>query len=143
MLRRPLQHFFGASCRSKLRINRGRRNYGNEILWQCSWRSSVELSGPFCLETPYFHVGFPHIVPNCSCEDERSFEHCHSQSFKTLFWFLNQGISTENMAHGPKIYVIRTPPPFMPDESFFFWGGEGGLQFVDTKIDPPGMSHRQ
>ena len=36
----------------------------------------VNLLALLCLETLYFHVWFP---PNCSCE--RSFEHCHSQSF--------------------------------------------------------------
>ena len=66
----------------KLRLvakSRGRRKYSNEIPWQCSWRSSGELSGAFCLETPHFHVWFPHIAPNCS--RERSPQHCHSKSF--------------------------------------------------------------
>ena len=34
----------------------GRRKYGNEIPWQCSWRSSGALSA-FCLETPHFMRG--------------------------------------------------------------------------------------
>ena len=59
--------------------HRGRREYGKEIPWQCLWRSAGELSGPFCLEPPYFHVWFPHIALNCS--RERSPEHCHSKSF--------------------------------------------------------------
>ena len=57
-------------------INQGRREYGNEIPWSCSGRSSGELSGPFCLENPHFHVRCPQIVQNCS--RERSLEHCHS-----------------------------------------------------------------
>ena len=57
----------------------GRNKYGNEILWLCSLQSSDELSGPFCLETPHFHLRCPQIVPHCSCEC--SFEVCHSHSF--------------------------------------------------------------
>ena len=60
-------------------LDQGRRQHGNEIPWQCSGRSSGELSGPFCLETPHFHVRYPQIVRNCS--RERSFEHCHSHAF--------------------------------------------------------------
>ena len=39
------------------RLKTERRKYGNAIPWRRSWRSSSELSGPFCLETPhFFHV---------------------------------------------------------------------------------------
>ena len=40
--------------------------------WCCSGRSSRELSGPFSLETPHFHVRWSQIVRNCS--RERSLE---------------------------------------------------------------------
>ena len=59
-------------------LNRGRSKYGNEIPWQCSWQSLGELSGPGCLEAPYFQVLCAQVVLNCSCEC--SFELCHSQS---------------------------------------------------------------
>ena len=42
-----LQCFSFARCN----ISGTHRKYGNEILWQCSWRSSGELSGPFNYET--------------------------------------------------------------------------------------------
>ena len=57
----------------------GGRKYGNEISWQCSWRSSGDLSGPFCPETLHFHVWYTQVAPTCSCEC--SFELCHSKSF--------------------------------------------------------------
>ena len=60
-------------------IFQGRRKHGNEIPWQCSGRSSGELSGPFCLETPHFHVWCPQILRNGS--RELSLEHCHSHAF--------------------------------------------------------------
>ena len=60
-------------------LDQGRRKHGNEIPWYCSGRSSGELSGPFCVKTPHFHVRCPQIVRNCS--RERSLEHCHSHAF--------------------------------------------------------------
>ena len=54
--------------------------------------SSGELSGRFCLETPYFHVWFPHIAPHRS--RERSPEHCHSKSFWLLINEFLSGIAT-------------------------------------------------
>ena len=56
--------------------DQGRKKHGNE---KCSGRSSGELSGPFCLETPHFHGRCPQIVRNCS--RELSLEHCHCHAF--------------------------------------------------------------
>ena len=54
---------------------------------KCSGRSSGQFSGPFCLETPPFHVRCPQILRNCS--RERSLEHCHSHAFWSLNYFQN------------------------------------------------------
>ena len=49
------------------------------VPWQCSWRSSCELSGPFCLEIPYFHVWRP---SNCSLVRANvGLNYRHSKSF--------------------------------------------------------------
>ena len=56
----------------------GRKMHGNEKMVMFG-RSSGELSGPFCFETPHFYVRCPQIVWNCS--RELSLEHCHCHAF--------------------------------------------------------------
>ena len=64
------------SCMLVIPLFRGAEGVAKKIPWQCSWRSSGELSGPFCLEIPHVHVKLPQ---NRSCEC--SFELFHSQPF--------------------------------------------------------------
>ena len=51
----------------KMYVISGRRKHGDEIPWQCSCRSSGELSGRFDSKCHIFMCG-AHIVPTCSCE---------------------------------------------------------------------------
>ena len=69
---RPGKRTLSDELRATKTNNRGRRKYGNKIPWQCSWRSSGDISGTFVLKPHIFMCASlsedPHTVPNCSCE---------------------------------------------------------------------------
>ena len=75
--RRVNRPILARNCRDLL--DRGRRKHGNEIPWQCSWQSSVELSGPFTSKPHIFMCGALSLFRSVRANVRLHFR--HSKSF--------------------------------------------------------------